>query len=56
MAMGLAEGSESNLPLACAVIGGLTVSTVLTLFLVPVLYSWAGRFERRDSSVKPESP
>jgi hydrophobe/amphiphile efflux-1 (HAE1) family protein len=56
MAMGLAEGSESNLPLARAVIGGLTVSTVLTLFLVPVLYSWAGRFERRDSSVKPESP
>lgn len=47
MALGLGEGSETNLPLARAVIGGLTVSTVLTLFLVPVLYTSLDRFARR---------
>src|SRR5205814_10090041 len=35
MAIGLGEGSETNLPLARAVIGGLLVSTFFTLFLVP---------------------
>ncbi len=44
MALGLGEGSESNLPLARAVIGGLTVSTFFTLFLVPVLYTLLARF------------
>ena len=44
MALGIGEGSETNLPLARAVIGGLTVSTVMTLFLIPVLYSLLGRF------------
>lgn len=39
MALGLATGSESNAPLARAVIGGLAVSTCLTLFFVPVFYS-----------------
>jgi len=39
MAIGVGEGSESNVPLARAVVGGLTVSTVLTLVLVPVLYT-----------------
>lgn len=38
MAIGLGHGSEANVPLARAVIGGLTVSTVLTLFVVPILY------------------
>jgi len=35
MALGIGEGSETNLPLARAVIGGLTVSTFFTLFLIP---------------------
>ena len=43
MATGLGEGSETNMPLARAVIGGLTVSTGLTLLLIPVLYVF---FER----------
>jgi multidrug efflux pump subunit AcrB len=38
MALGSGEGAETNAPLARAVVGGLTVSTVLTLFFVPVLY------------------
>ncbi len=47
MALGIGEGSETNLPLARAVIGGLGVSTGLTLFFVPVLYTWLDRFARR---------
>lgn len=48
MALGLGEGSETNLPLARAVIGGLTVSTFFTLFLIPVLYTLLERFSRRQ--------
>jgi len=46
MALGIGEGSETNLPLARSVIGGLTVSTFFTLFLVPALYSIADRWRR----------
>ena len=38
MAIHLRPGDEMNLPLARAVIGGLAGSTLLTLFVVPVLY------------------
>jgi multidrug efflux pump subunit AcrB len=37
--LGLGEGGEQNAPLARAVIGGLTVATFATLFVVPVIYS-----------------
>ena len=40
MALGFGEGGEQNAPLARAVIGGLTVATFATLFLVPVVYSY----------------
>jgi multidrug efflux pump subunit AcrB len=39
MAIHLRPGDEMNLPLARAVIGGLLGSTLLTLFVVPVLYT-----------------
>jgi multidrug efflux pump subunit AcrB len=62
MALGIGEGSETNLPLARAVIGGLTVSTFFTLFLIPSLYTFAARFtkapededEDEDGARKPE--
>jgi multidrug efflux pump subunit AcrB len=38
MAIGLGHGSEANIPLGRAVIGGQLASTLLTLFVVPVLY------------------
>jgi multidrug efflux pump subunit AcrB len=47
MALGIGEGSETNLPLARAVIGGLTVSTFFTLFLVPALYTTLERFSKK---------
>ncbi len=37
-AIGLERGSEANQPLALSVVGGLTSSTVLSLFLVPVMF------------------
>jgi multidrug efflux pump subunit AcrB len=38
MAIGLGHGAEANIPLGRAVIGGQLLSTILTLFIVPVLY------------------
>jgi multidrug efflux pump subunit AcrB len=40
MALGFGEGGEQNAPLGRAVIGGLTVATLSTLFFVPVVYSY----------------
>jgi len=54
MALGLGEGAEANAALAIAVIGGLTVSTFLTLVFIPTIYviveSW--RASRRTEGVK----
>jgi len=53
MAVGLGEGAETNMPLARAVIGGLTVSTGLTLLLIPTLYvtfeEWLPRRKRAQT-------
>jgi multidrug efflux pump subunit AcrB len=44
MSLGLGEGGEQNAPLGRAVIGGLSVATLTTLFFVPVVYSaWRKR-------------
>ncbi len=43
MAMGFGEGSEVRTPMAIAVIGGLAVSTLLTLLVIPVVYSLMDR-------------
>ncbi len=48
MALKLGAGSESYAPLARAIIGGLTVSVALTVFLVPAAYLLA---HRRDAGV-----
>jgi multidrug efflux pump subunit AcrB len=39
MALGFGEGGEQNAPLGRAVIGGLSLATVATLFFVPVVFS-----------------
>src|SRR6185503_15122556 len=39
MALGLGEGGEQNAPLGRAVIGGLTVATIATLFFVPATFA-----------------
>ncbi len=45
-ALGLEAGTESNRPLALAVVGGLASSTALSLFLVPVMFTLLARRER----------
>ncbi len=50
MSLGLGEGGEQNAPLGRAVIGGLIVATVATLFFVPCVFSVIHR--RR----KPQTP
>jgi hydrophobe/amphiphile efflux-1 (HAE1) family protein len=42
-ALGLGEGSETRVPMAAAVIGGLVVSTALSLLVVPAFYVLAAR-------------
>jgi multidrug efflux pump subunit AcrB len=47
MALGLGDGGEQNAPLGRAVIGGLLLATVATLFFVPAFFSFIhGRLER----------
>ena len=39
MALAMGEGGEQNAPLGLAVIGGLLIATVATLFFVPTVFS-----------------
>jgi multidrug efflux pump subunit AcrB len=43
MSLGLGEGGEQNAPLGRAVIGGLFMATIATLFFVPVVFSFMHR-------------
>ena len=52
MAIGLGKGSEANVPLGRAVVGGLLTSTALNLFVVPILYTLLNR----DRPVAQPSP
>jgi multidrug efflux pump subunit AcrB len=39
MALAMGEGGEQNAPLGRAVIGGLAIATIATLFFVPTVFS-----------------
>jgi multidrug efflux pump subunit AcrB len=59
MALGLGEGGEQNAPLGRAVIGGLLLATVTTLFVVPIVYSMLKKnapvdFDRRIAEEEQE--
>ena len=55
MAFSTSTGAEVQRPLATVVIGGLFSSTLLTLFLIPVLYDWIFGRVQKDSKVAIES-
>jgi HAE1 family hydrophobic/amphiphilic exporter-1 len=44
LALGLSEGSEQRAPMGQAVIGGIITSSILTLVVVPVIYTWLDDF------------
>ena len=46
-ALALGPGAETRMPMAIAVIGGVALSTLLTLFVVPCVYSLFSRIERK---------
>ena len=48
-ALSFGPGAESRIPMAVGVIGGVTLSTLLTLFVVPCVYSLLSRLERRNA-------
>jgi HAE1 family hydrophobic/amphiphilic exporter-1 len=50
LALGLNEGGEAQAPMARAVIGGLLSSTLITLVIVPVVYSYIERMGKQKAS------
>ncbi len=48
LALGIGEGAEAQAPLARAVVGGLTGSTLITLLLIPAVYSLFHPDKRRN--------
>ncbi len=44
LALGMSEGSEQRAPMGQAVIGGIITSSILTLVVVPVIYTWLDDF------------
>jgi hydrophobe/amphiphile efflux-1 (HAE1) family protein len=53
-ALALGPGAESRIPMAVAVIGGVLVSTILTLYVVPCGYSVLSKLQRRKYGEIPE--
>lgn len=54
LALGLGSGAELQKPLAIAVIGGLTISTLITLIVIPVFYSSARQLGRHNRTAPQE--
>ena len=55
MALGTGEGGEQYAPLGRAVIGGLLVATVFTLFVVPSIYVLVAKTRTRAAEAEAES-
>jgi len=47
VALAIGEGGEARAPMAVATAGGMTTSTLMTLFVVPVVYAYMDRLSER---------
>ncbi|MBV9435111.1 MAG: multidrug efflux RND transporter permease subunit [Acidobacteria bacterium] len=56
LALGTGTGSELRRPLGIAIVGGLLVSQMLTLFTTPVIYLYLDRFRLRFSRKRATGP
>jgi HAE1 family hydrophobic/amphiphilic exporter-1 len=60
IALGAGQGAESRRPLGLAVVGGLLLSQLLTLFITPVAYTYMDAFSRwlrqRSGAPSPAQP
>ncbi len=56
MALGLGSGNELRRPMAITVIGGLTIATLLTLFVVPCTYRLLNRAGQRSRPLTEDGP
>ena len=54
LALGFGEGNETMVPLARAVVGGLAVSTLMTLLVVPVMHAMVLSRRRPAAAPAPE--
>jgi len=45
-ALATSPGSEANVPLAIAVIGGTFMATIVTLYIIPIFYSLIAQTEK----------
>jgi multidrug efflux pump subunit AcrB len=56
IALGIGAGSEARAPMAICVVGGLITSTLLTLIVVPVVFTYVDDFQQRLLRFLPKAP